>query len=121
MAYKGTTGGQMGITYIGKTGKKRRPQRFYGAHLAGPVKITKADGTVEYQEARSPQELSDFLEKESKKPAPVVFGHAPKDNEPQWPATQKQKEYMDMLGLSYPINVKKHEAQKLISDHLKKK
>jgi len=64
MAYKGTTGGQMGITYIGKTGKKRRPKRFYGAYKAGPVKITKADGTVEIQPAMTPKELSDFLDKE---------------------------------------------------------
>lgn len=121
MAYKGTTGGQMGVTYIGKTGKKKRPQRFYGAHLAGPIKVTKADGTVEIQPAMKPQELSDFLEKESKKPVPVVYGNVPKDNEPQWPATQKQKDYMDTLGLSYPANVKKHEAAKLISEHLRKK
>lgn len=54
----------MGITYVGKTGKKRRPQRFYGAHLAGPVKVTKADGTVEIQPAMSPKELSDYLDKQ---------------------------------------------------------
>lgn len=34
-----------------------------GADKAGPVKITKADGTVEIKPALTPQELSAYLDK----------------------------------------------------------
>lgn len=35
---------------------------------AGPVKVTKADGTVTVEKAKSRQEMYDMLEKGSKKP-----------------------------------------------------
>jgi len=40
-----------------------QPARFYRANLNGPLKITKADGTVEVKPAMTNQELNDFLDK----------------------------------------------------------
>lgn len=47
---------------IEKKGKKKAP-RFYRADLAGDVKITRPDGTVEYQPAMTREELAAFLDK----------------------------------------------------------
>jgi len=40
-----------------------QPGRFYRTNLNGPLKITKADGTVEVQPAMTSEELTAFLDK----------------------------------------------------------
>jgi hypothetical protein len=59
MAYIKETNTNMNVE---KKGGRKAP-RFYRADLAGPVKITKADGSVEYQPAMTREELVAFLDK----------------------------------------------------------
>lgn len=59
MAYIKETNTNMNIE---KKGKKKAP-RFHRIDLAGPVKITRPDGSVEYQPAMTREELVAFLDK----------------------------------------------------------
>lgn len=59
MAYIKETNTNMNIE---KKGKKKAP-RFYRPDLAGPLKITRADGTVEIKPAMTREELVAFLDK----------------------------------------------------------
>ena len=65
MAYKGSTGGSMNIMSIKPEHlrKKKKAPASYGAHLAGPIKVTKADGTVEIQEPLTANQINKIVNK----------------------------------------------------------
>lgn len=65
MAYRGSTGGSMNIMSIKPEHlrKKKKAPASYGAHLAGPIKVTKADGTVEVQEPLTAKEINKIVNK----------------------------------------------------------
>ena len=78
-----------------------KQQRFsYKANMNGPVKVIKSDGSVTMQRAAKSVEINSIA-----KGAKL--------------ATDKQKEYMDTLGVKYTAYTTLKEAQKLISDKLK--
>lgn len=43
--------------------RTRRPQASYGANKCGPIKVTKADGTVEIKPALTSKEIADIVHK----------------------------------------------------------
>lgn len=121
MAYKGTTGGRMGFTSIKPEHlrKKKKEPASYGAHLCGPIKVIKADGTVEIQEPLTAAQINYRVNKNKNNFVPNTVTVNP--SHPKMHATKKQKALMDRLGIKYSTNIKKNEASKIISDFLNKK
>lgn len=121
MAYKGSTGGSMNMGSIKPyhLRKKKKAYASYGAHLAGPIKVTKADGTVEIQDKLTAAEINQIVHKQKRKYMPNTVFTNPNNSKKR--ATAKQKAYMTNLGIKFTDDIKRDEASRLITDFLKNK
>jgi len=65
MAYKGSTGGSTSFTSIkpAHLKKKKKTWASYRAHLSGPLKVTRADGTVEVVKPLTATEINKIVYK----------------------------------------------------------
>jgi hypothetical protein len=62
--FKGRTGSSMGITSIKPEHLQKKKNNYsYKSHLNGPVKVTRADGTVEIQQAMTGQQIAQVVKK----------------------------------------------------------
>jgi len=65
--FKGRTGSSMGITSIKPEHLQKKKNNYsYKSHLNGPVKVTRADGTVEIQQAMTGQQIAQVIKNNKK-------------------------------------------------------
>ena len=65
--FKGRTGSSMGITSIKPEHLQKMKNNYsYKSHLNGPVKVTRADGTVEIQQAMTGQQIAQVIKNNKK-------------------------------------------------------